>query len=217
MIWLQKLLFAFRDVMRTNRVPVAGTPQIDEFGWLVTAPGIFVRMAHPSWYSSEMRLKTLSGKPVGLVWHFSSTNPGTGAAMARNKQVPRKKTDRESSFHLSIDTDGTIWQSVPFLRPAWHAGLGDPYSGPGVKKPVSPNHALVGIELVGHGKTYTEAQVKAAGLLVAALCEKYGWDSAACRHEHVHFDPERRTDTGEPWRSTHLPIVLRAAGFLISV
>lgn len=216
MIWLQKILFAIRDVMTTKRIPVAGTLQIDDDGWLVTAPGVITRMAHRSWYDWDERLKTISGKPVGMVWHFTDTKPGTAATMARARLVPRTKTDRDASWHITIETDGTIWQMVPFMRGAWHAGKGKSYVGSGVARPVSPNAALVGVEVVGFGKSYTDAQVKSAGVLVAALAERYGWDSRACSHEHRDFDPVRRDDMGPPWTDKHLPTVLQAAGFLIS-
>jgi N-acetyl-anhydromuramyl-L-alanine amidase AmpD len=165
---------------------------VDHKGWL---QGRNVKRVpiHPSWgYKS---LSTADGKPGGLVWHWSATNPGTAQTMAKNRLAAFKPgKDRAASWHVSIETDGTLLQMLPFTAGAWHCR--------------GHNHTKLGIELIGHGKSYTEAQIESARQLCQALVDKYAFRPEDLKHEHRHFEPDRRTDCGPPWTDKHLPEIL---------
>ena len=90
--------------------------------------------------------------------------------MARNRARPRTPDDRVASWHLTIDADGSVVQMIPLDRVAWHAG------GPG-SRPIPglgwANMHTVGIELVGDGRAFPEAQVAAACAVWRALVRAY--------------------------------------------
>lgn len=100
--------------------------------------------------------KTPTNKPEGVVWHFTNTAWGTGESMQKRMATTPKAT---GSFHLSIDYDGTVYQSVPFSRASWHANsktaLKFKRSFSGLYTParskLSANGWTIGIELVSPG------------------------------------------------------------------
>lgn len=178
---------------------------VDAEGWLV---GLDVVKApiDPSWYYK--RLKTSSGWPAAIVWHYTATDPGTAAAMARNRQRPLNPDDRMASWHISIETDGRIWQMIPLTGGAWHAGGETAKPIPGVG---SANSHATGVELVGHGESFTPAQVAAAARVTRAIVRRCGIPRALAMISHQSLDPTRRRDPGPVWLGKHAPGVLDAA------
>lgn len=80
-------------------------------GWLIGEKVVKV----PSERCYTWRSK--SGKPLGALWHWTSTPHGTAFAMA--KRIVKKPG---TSVHLWIEHDGTIYQSAPMTRSTGHAG-----------------------------------------------------------------------------------------------
>lgn len=173
---------------------------VDREGWL-RGPGVTRIPAHPSWYYPT--LSTPGSLPIGCLWHYTDTDGGA-EDMARRRQghvSERPGWMGLSSWHVTVDRDGHLWQLVPLTSGAWHCG-------PGRVAGHRVNKALVGIELVGHGTGYTTAQVQGAERLLDALVAWRGWSRDQVIHEHRHFDPERRSDCGPPWSDRHLPAIL---------
>jgi hypothetical protein len=96
-------------------VPPAELAVVDH--WIV-GPGATRIEAHTSWYGSRL----VGGKPLGIVAHYTTTDPGTSLSMARHRATPRAPADRIASWHLTIDADGSIVGMVPLDHVAWHAG-----------------------------------------------------------------------------------------------
>jgi N-acetylmuramoyl-L-alanine amidase len=128
--------------------------------------------------------------------------------MARNRQRPRGKGDRPASWHLTIDTDGTVVQMVPLHRQAWHAGSDTARPVPGLGW---ANARTIGIELVGHGREFTAPQVAAAGAVWRAIVRAYGIPREFAMLQHSEIDPARRGDPGPVWMREHAEAVLAVA------
>lgn len=175
---------------------------IDAAGWLA-GDGVIKIPSHPSW--GYAKLNTPDGRPGAIVAHYTATNHGTARAMANNRARPLAPADREASWHVSVEGDGTIVQMAPFLRGCWHAG------GPTAKAipNLGPaNRTAVGIELVGHGDVFPRAQVDAACRLWRALVERYAIPEARAMVGHSDLDPTRKRDPGPVWTSSHAGAVL---------
>lgn len=220
-----KLMNLFRPepVVRYLPVPSRSGPPMDadtgqpelwvrNSGWL-TGQNVHLIPIHPSWYYSGQTLHTTpaGNPPVGVIWHYTATDGGA-ENMAQRRLGEKKPKDRAASWHVTIDRDGKIYQMVPFNRGAWHCGRGKKYKGLGVEKATSPNRCLVGVELVGHGDSYTPEQAGAAKRVLKALKHRYGWKREQCVHEHRDFDPTRRSDCGPPWTDVHMPEILGSVG-----
>jgi N-acetyl-anhydromuramyl-L-alanine amidase AmpD len=168
---------------------------VDEDGWLV---GQGVERV-PS-----VRHSPLSGRtPIAIVWHYTATDHGTARALARRIRSYRKGVDRAASWHVCIAHDGVLWQSVPFLRGAWHCGRGA-IEGHRV------NRCSVGVELEGRGDSFPASQVLAAVRLVHVLAAAYPITREHAGYGHSQFDPKRRSDPGPQWMA-ELPSVLDGA------
>lgn len=206
MSWLWSL-FGLRQAWYApaESLPVTGHPQdsathelgADAEGWLV---GSNVRVM-PSVRSSS--LSTPQG-PIAVVWHFTATDIGTAKSLATRIRTFKRGVDRAASWHVCIDDEGVLWQSVSFLRGAWHCGKGL-INGHRV------NACSIGIELEGHGRTFSQAQVKSAAALVKVLRETYPISRERAAFGHSQFDPTRRSDPGEKWTKELLPHVLDLA------
>ena len=96
------------------------------------------------------------------------------------------------SAHLVIAKDGEVYQLVPFNLRAWHAGASSYDGEEGV------NAFSIGIENVGNGKSWPEAQVEANRAVVEALFAAYPIEDVV-GHEDVA--PGRKHDPGPnyPW------------------
>lgn len=101
-------------------------------------------------------------KPVILLWHWTSTGHGTAFTMAKRTQALAKGGERSGSVHFWVDGDGTIYQSVPTNRSAWHAGAessarfkkvdGRWVIDPSRKSKLSVNGLSIGVEMVNEGQ-----------------------------------------------------------------
>jgi hypothetical protein len=172
--------------------------------WLIGA-GVIRVDAHPSWYGGTME----GGFPRGIVAHYTATGPASALTMADRRGRPFDVTrDRLASWHVTIDTDGTIVQMIPFTRIAWHAGSATARDVPGLGK---ANHSCVGIELVGHGDAFTAAQVAGAKRVWRAVVERYAIAREYAMLEHSKIDPTRRQDPGPTWMGQYAGAVLDVA------
>lgn len=96
------------------------------------------------------------------------------------------------SAHLVIGKDGTIYQLVPFNVKAWHAGKSDYNGRPNV------NGFSIGIENVGLGDDWPDAQVEANRAVIAALFAAFPIENVV---GHQDVAPGRKADPGPnyPW------------------
>lgn len=188
--------------------PPSGQPDalsVDDAGWLV-GPGVERIETHQSWHGGTMS----AGKPLGIVAHYSATSAGTSLAMARRRarMFGDEPSDRLASWHITIDTDGSIVVMIRAHRRAWHAGSTTAKPIPGIG---DANANTVGIELVGFGKEFPAAQVEAAGRVWRALVRRYGIQRKFAMITHQSIDPSRRSDPGPVWMGQHAEDVLDIA------
>lgn len=188
--------------------------QVDGEGWLV-GPGV---ERVPSVRHSPLTAR----EPFAILWHFTATRPGTARSLAKRIRTYRKRIDRAASWHVIVAQDGKLWQSVPFLRGAWHCARGtirsQYWSGhtrfwdsdvDNVAHRI--NSCAIGIELEAlDGQSFPWQQVDAATRLVRALVDAYPIYPTNAGLSHSMFDPARRTDPGPVWEAM-LPKILRAA------
>lgn len=191
------------DAALAARAPSA-VPALEVVDHWLVGPGVTRIAAHPSWFGGTLG----SGRPLGIVAHYTATNPGTAIAMARNRAHQVLPGDRLASWHLTIDTDGSIVAMVPLNRCAWHAGSPTARPVPGIG---SANANTIGIELVGHGDAFPPAQVAAAREVWRALVRHYEIAREHAMITHQSIDPTRRSDPGPVWMREHAPVVLAAA------
>lgn len=192
-----------------NRTPPV-TGQADELaidggGWLVGARVQKIEM-HDSWHGGTMA----AGKPLGIVAHYSATNPGTAVNMAkrRARMFGEDPDDRLASWHITIETDGSIVVMIRAHQRAWHAGS---LTAQPIPELGSANANTVGIELVGFGKQFPPAQVDAACRVWRALVRRYGIARKHAMITHQSIDPTRREDPGPVWMAQHAEHVLEHA------
>lgn len=176
-------------------------------GWL---SGCTVMRSDRSWVGPPIN-------PCAIVAHYTATAPGTAESMLRRRMRPypeyvaaEQKAHRvargKTSWHVTIEADGEIFQAVEFTRMAYHAGSSTARKVPGLN--LRANHCAIGIELVGHGDAFTPAQVAAAKRVWRALVRRYGIAREHAMIAHSALDPTRRRDPGELWMQTHAPGVL---------
>ena len=125
-------------------------------------------------------------KPELIVIHYTGDNSLQGALSWLC--APEAKV----SAHLVIAKTGVVWQLVPFNLRAWHAGQSS-WNGRG-----DCNSWSIGIENVGLGDEWPEAQIEANKLIVAALVAHYGITEVV---GHSDIAPGRKVDPGPryPW------------------
>lgn len=160
--------------------------------------------AHPSWYGP---LLTTSA-PRGIVAHYTATDPGTAITMAKHRVPALSPGDRVASWHITIETDGSVVQMIPLNHVAWHAGSSTAKPVPGLGQ---ANYNTVGIELVGYGKEFPPAQVESAKRVWRALVKRYGIKREFAMLQHSVIDPDRRDDPGPVFMGQHAPGILEAA------
>jgi hypothetical protein len=175
---------------------------IDAAGWPV-GPRVQRLEMDDSWHGGTMA----AGKPLGIVAHYSATDAGTAVNMAKRRQrmFGEDPDDRLASWHLSIETDGSIVVMVRTHHRAWHAGSATAQPIPGIG---SANANTVGIELIGFGKQFPDAQVEAACKVWRALVRRYGIKREHAMITHQSIDPTRRQDPGPVWMAQHAQKVL---------
>jgi hypothetical protein len=188
-----------------RRLPPPPAP-LDELAvsenWLV-GPRVTRLAAHASWYGEPMT----TGQPLGIVAHYTSTGPGTAITMARRRARPfgQDPSDRKASWHVTIETDGSIIVMIPIHRIAWHAGSPTALQVPGIG---NANANTVGIELVGDGKAFSAAQVIAAARVWRAVIQHYNIARRHAMITHASIDPTRREDPGPVWMTEHAEDIL---------
>ena len=125
--------------------------------------------------------------PRIIVIHYTATE-----GLASPLGWLTKKDDTIVSAHLIVDKDGQAYQLVPFNIAAMHAGESW-YEG--VKW---CNAFSIGIENVGTGKTWPDAQIEANRAIIEALFDAYPIEDVV-GHEDVA--PGRKPDPGPryPW------------------
>ena len=124
--------------------------------------------------------------PTLIVIHYTGDNSEQGAISwlcAAQSGV---------SAHLVVNKEGGITQLVPFNITAWHAGR-SAYQGRG-----GVNSFSVGIENVGIGDEWPDAQVEANRAIIAALFAAYPITDVV---GHQDVAPGRKGDPGPnyPW------------------
>lgn len=185
---------------------IAARPSAGEIGedhWLSWATRIAI---DSSWYGGVIN----GGSPRGVVAHFTDTDPGTAINMARRRQHPygSDPDDRLASWHLTIETDGSVVQMIPLNRVAWHAGSSTarPVKGLG-----PANQCTIGVELVGYGKEFPAAQVDSARRVWRAIVRRYNVEREYAMLQHSVIDPTRRDDPGPVWMARYAETVLQEA------
>jgi N-acetylmuramoyl-L-alanine amidase len=145
--------------------------------------------AHPSPNHGPRRMKG----PDLIVLHY--TGMATGAAALARLCDPAS----EVSAHYLIEEDGRIFQLVPEVRRAWHAGQSC-WAGE-----ADMNSASIGIELQNGGHDFgtppfADRQIEALIALCRDIQSRHG---IAPQHILAHSDiaPGRKIDPGEyfPW------------------
>lgn len=136
-------------------------------------------------------------KPEIIVVHYTGSNSLQGGLSWLCD--PRSKV----SAHVVIAKTGQVWQLVPFNLRAWHAGRSE-YDG---RRDV--NSFSIGIENVGLGDEWPEAQVEANINVINALGAEYDIYGLA-GHEDVAIPAGRKADPGKkyPWHR-----VMQECGF----
>ena len=131
-----------------------------------------------------------SNDPEWIVVHYTATS----ASAYNNAVYFSRGGNGQSSAHYFIDGGGTIYQSVPDYRGAWHAGN------------YECNTHSIGIEVVSDGADFTSSEINELGWLVQTLMAKYGIPaSRVIRHHDVadHFGGY----TVDPYKNCPAPYV----------
>jgi N-acetyl-anhydromuramyl-L-alanine amidase AmpD len=194
------ILDELRDLV--SRVSGHERLSIDHEGGL-RGTGVREAMAHRSWYGGRL----VGGAPRGAIVHYTATAPGTAESMARRRMRPRRPDDRATSWHVTVDHTGLIWQHVPFTHRAWHAGGSGALVVPELG--LAANSCTLGIELEGLGEDWPEAQVAAAARLWHCLVSRYRWPRATAMVPHARINPTRKARCpGAAWMTHHASRVL---------
>ncbi|MEO9897913.1 MAG: N-acetylmuramoyl-L-alanine amidase [Paracoccaceae bacterium] len=123
-------------------------------------------------------------KPEFVVLHY------TAMALAEDALRILCSPEREVSAHYLICKTGKLWQLVPEIDRAWHAGEGEWLSLPDM------NSRSIGIELDNDGQTpFEEAQMSVLETLLADILNRW---SIPPTHVIGHSDmaPGRKIDPG---------------------
>lgn len=127
--------------------------------------------------------------PEIIVLHYTGSNSLQGALnwlCTSGSQV---------SAHLVIAKTGQIWQLLPFNLRAWHSGKSEYNGRPDV------NNFSIGIENVGLGDEWPEAQIQANIDVISALYKAYNITDTV-GHCDVAIPVGRKVDPGPlfPWK-----------------
>jgi hypothetical protein len=173
-----------------------------EANWLC-GPRVQRIPADASWFGGTLS----GGKPSGIVAHFTDTDPGTAINMAKRRahKFGSDPDDRLASWHITVETDGSLVTMIPLDHQAWHAGSPSALPVPGLG---GANAHTIGIELVGFGKVFPQAQVDAAAQVWRALVRAYAIAREFAMITHQSIDPTRRDDPGPVWMGQHAAAVL---------
>jgi N-acetylmuramoyl-L-alanine amidase len=122
--------------------------------------------------------------PEILVIHYTGDNSLQGAL----SWLTTEKS--QVSAHLVIAKTGQVWQLLPFNVKSWHAGVSN-YEGRSVGGSV--NTFSIGIEHVGLGDEWPDAQIEASIGIIKALFEAYNLTDCV---GHMDVAPARKADPG---------------------
>lgn len=192
-----------KAIAKRNPGPKPGADDIRiQSHWLV-GPRVQRVDADASWFGGPLD----GGAPSGIVAHFTDTDPGTAVNMAkrRARKFGADPDDRLASWHITVETDGSIVVMIPLDHRAWHAGSPTAQPVPGLG---GANAQTIGIELVGFGKVFTTAQVNAAAHVWRAVVREYAIACEFAMITHQSIDPTRRDDPGPVWMGNHAASVL---------
>lgn len=167
---------------------------VNKNGWLSGTR--LITMPSPRFYN-----KVGAGFPLGVVWHYTATDPGTAHTLTHRISTYTKGKDRAASWHIIVGFDGAVYQSISCLKGAWHCSKGQ-IAG------VDVNKAAIGIELEGHGRQFSTLQQLAVFDVIQALHAAYGIPRSRMAYAHSQFDPERRSDPGKHFLEDILPPLL---------
>lgn len=143
--------------------------EVDDRGLLVGACVVHV-LSHPSWHYA--RLATPGGLPIGVVEHYTATPFGTAATMARRRTHPfRVGLDKSTSWNVTVDAYGRVWQQTPLTAGTWHV-YGGRITVDG--RTYEVNRSCIGIEHEGDGDVWPEPMVLATMALHRAIVRRYG-------------------------------------------
>ena len=128
-------------------------------------------------------------KPGLVVIHYTGSNSLQGVLSWLCD--PKSRV----SAHLVIAKTGQVWQLLPFNVRAWHAGKSE-YAGR-----ANVNGFSIGIENVGLGDEWPEAQIEANIGVIRALCAVYDIVDLV-GHDEVAIPEGRKADPGPhyPWK-----------------
>ena len=126
-------------------------------------------------------------EPDLIVEHYTGDNSLEGALSELTSPG-----GRVVSSHLVIAKDGTIYQLLPFNVVGWHAGESSYYDEPWV------NRFSIGIENVGFGDNWPDAQIEANRAIIEVLFNAYPIRDVV---GHSDVAPGRKVDPGPnfPW------------------
>ena len=132
-------------------------------------------------------------RPSMIILHYTGMESGVAALQLLTNPLS------EVSCHYLVWEDGRIFQLVPEVARAWHAGKCQ------WKGETDINSHSIGIEIVNGGHrlglpTYPDAQIEAVKALCLDLMQRHGI-SATNVLAHSDIAPERKEDPGEhfPW------------------
>lgn len=127
---------------------------VDDEGWLV-GEKVYKATTFPR---SDAKSKLLTkGQPLGVVTHATATARGTAETIWKAWHRHNGPQDNHSA-HLTIESDGSVFQSIPFKRSAWHGG-GSVVLPNGMRartnafiNGVTPNSSTISIEITNLGE-----------------------------------------------------------------
>lgn len=128
-------------------------------GWLTPGRyGSVTVVRHPQISKTSSLYATLGGKPLGIVWHWTGGNYGSGTGRASTDyMVATSYNDaRKASWHFFINKSGEIHQFAPITVATWTTGapgkLFDRVAGVPVTRDFdNVNRATIGVELDNAG------------------------------------------------------------------
>jgi N-acetyl-anhydromuramyl-L-alanine amidase AmpD len=139
--------------------------------------------------------------PELVVVHYTASD----GLMGTIEWLCKPQGKKSVSAHVVVARTGVVWQLVPFNLAAWHAGQSE-WDGR-----EWCNHFSIGIENMGWGKDWPEAQVQANIDILIALHRAYPTIKATVGHEDVA--PGRKFDPGPNYPWDRVTEALKQVGF----
>ena len=176
--------------------------KLDAEGWLVAEDGDPGVTRYPT-----CRTCIIADPPLGIVWHWTAgvgrSNIWSGA-LARSIQTYDPMKDRAASWHFLISRDGSLYQSVPAARGAWHVGRSGKVCG--VNYP-NVNSVLLGCEIENAGRL-----LRVEGFPDRFYCWPY-WSNPDAPERERQFDPHWEMPPGRAVEAADVPDFKVAGGW----